>query len=59
MTPEGSVAPTPKPHRDDTLIKALVRAHTPPRIESGCAKPITDLCQSRRGTDAPSAGSSR
>ena len=25
MTPEGSAPPTPKPRRDDTLIKALVR----------------------------------
>ena len=27
MTPEGSALPTPKPRRDDPLIKALVRAH--------------------------------
>ena len=27
MTPEGAAAPTPKPRRDETLIKALVRAH--------------------------------
>jgi len=35
VTPEGAV-PTPKPRRDDTLIKALVRAHRwRRRIESG------------------------
>ena len=27
MTPEGAPAPAPKPRRNDTLIKALVRAH--------------------------------
>jgi hypothetical protein len=27
MTPEGAATPSPKPRRDDTLIKALVRAH--------------------------------
>ena len=27
MTPEGVAAPARKPSRDDTLIKALVRAH--------------------------------
>ena len=27
MTPEGAAAPTPKPRRDETLVKALVRAH--------------------------------
>ena len=45
MTPEGAV-PTPKPSRDDTLIKALVRAHRwRRRIESGRAKSITDLAE--------------
>jgi hypothetical protein len=42
MTPEGA-APTPKPRRDGTLIKALVRAHRWRRkIESGQARSITD-----------------
>ena len=45
MTPEGAV-PTPKPRRDDTLIKALVRAHRWRRkIEGGQAKSITDLAE--------------
>jgi hypothetical protein len=48
MTPQGASVPTPKPRRDDTLIKALVRAHRwRSRIESGQARSITDL-QSRR-----------
>jgi hypothetical protein len=33
---------TPKPSRDEALIKALVRAR---RIESGQAKSITDLAE--------------
>ena len=38
VTPEGSAAPRPKPCRDETLIKALVRAHRwRRRIESGRA----------------------
>jgi hypothetical protein len=46
MTPEGSAAPTPKPRPDETLIKALVRAHRwRRRIESGRAKSITDLAE--------------
>jgi hypothetical protein len=46
MTPEGVPAVTPKPRRDDTLIKALVRAHRwRRRIESGQAKSITDLAE--------------
>jgi hypothetical protein len=46
MMPEGSAAPTPKPRRDDTLVKALVRAHRwRRRIESGQAKSITDLAE--------------
>ena len=27
MAPEGAAVPTPKPRRDETLVKALVRAH--------------------------------
>jgi hypothetical protein len=53
MTAEGVAAPTPKPRRDDTLIKALVRAHRwRRRIESGRAKSITDLAEHEGVTDA-------
>jgi hypothetical protein len=53
MAPEGSAAPTPKPRRDDTLIKALVRAHRWRRkIESGQARSITDLAEQEGVTDA-------
>jgi hypothetical protein len=46
MVPEGAAVPTPKPRRDETLIKALVRAHRWRRqIESGRAKSITDLAE--------------
>jgi hypothetical protein len=46
MAPEGSAAPAPKPRRDETLVKALVRAHRwRRRIESGQAKSITDLAE--------------
>jgi hypothetical protein len=37
--------PTPKPSRDETLVKALVRAHRWRRIESGQARSITDLAE--------------
>jgi ParB-like chromosome segregation protein Spo0J len=44
---------TPKPRRDDTLIKALVRAHRWRRkIESGQAKSIADLAEQEGVTDA-------
>jgi hypothetical protein len=53
MTPEGGAEPTPKPRRDETLIKALVRAHRWRReIESGRAKSITDLAEQERVTVA-------
>jgi hypothetical protein len=53
MTPEGSAASTPKPRRDETLVKALVRAHRWRRnIESGQAKSITDLAAQAGVTDA-------
>ena len=53
MTPEGAAVPTPKPRRDETLIKALVRAHRwRRRIESGQAKSITDLAEQEGVTDA-------
>jgi len=52
MTPEGAV-PTPKPRCDETLVKALVRAHRwRRRIESGQAKSITDLAEQEGVTDA-------
>jgi hypothetical protein len=53
MTPEGAAVPTPKPRRDDALIKALVRAHRwRRRIESGQAHSITDLAEQEGVTDA-------
>jgi hypothetical protein len=53
MIPEGAAIPTRKPRRDDTLIKALVRAHRWRRkIESGQAKSITDLAEQEGVTDA-------
>jgi hypothetical protein len=53
IAPEGSAAPTPKPCRDDTLIKGLGRAHRWRRkIESGQAKSITDLAEQEGVTDA-------
>jgi hypothetical protein len=53
MTPEGAAAPARKPSRDDTLVKALVRAHRWRRkIESGRAKSITDLAEQEGVTDA-------
>jgi hypothetical protein len=53
MTPEGATAPTPKPSRDQTLVKALVRAHRwRRRIESGRARSITDLAEQEGVTDA-------
>jgi hypothetical protein len=52
ITAEGA-APTPKPRRDETLVKALVRAHRwRRRIESGQAKSITDLAEQEGVTDA-------
>jgi hypothetical protein len=53
MTPEWSAAPARKPRRDETLVKALVRAHRwRRRIESGQAKSITDLAEQEGVTDA-------
>jgi hypothetical protein len=52
MIPEGAV-PTPKPSRDETLVKALIRAHRSRRaIESGQAKSITDLAEQEGVTNA-------
>jgi hypothetical protein len=53
MTPEGVAAPAPKPCRDETLVKALVRAHRwRRRNECGQAKSITDLAEQEGVTDA-------
>ena len=53
MTPEGVAAPARKPSRDETLVRALVRAHRWRRkIESGQAKSITDLAEQEGVTDA-------
>jgi hypothetical protein len=53
MMPEGVMAPERKPSRDETLVKALVRAHRWRRqIESGKAKSITDLAEHEGVTDA-------
>jgi len=53
VTPQGAAMPTPKPRRDETLIKALVRAHRwRRRIEGGQAKSITDLAEQEGVTDA-------
>jgi hypothetical protein len=53
MTPEGTAAPARKPSRDETLIKAIVRAHRwRRRIESGQARSVTDLAEQEGVTDA-------
>jgi hypothetical protein len=53
MTPDGAAAPARKPSRDETLVKALLRAHRWRRkIESGRAKSITDLAEHEGVTDA-------
>jgi hypothetical protein len=53
MVPEGVAAPARKPSRDETLVKALVRAHRWGRkIESGRAKSITDLAEQEGVTTA-------
>ena len=53
MMPEGVAASARKPSRDETLVKALVRAHRwRRRIESGRANSITDLAEQEGVTDA-------
>jgi hypothetical protein len=53
MTPEGAAVPRPKPRRDETLVKTLVRAHRwRRRIESGQPKSVTDLAEQEGVTDA-------
>jgi hypothetical protein len=60
MVPEGATMPSPKPRPDETLIKALVRAHRwRRRIESGQAKSITDLAEQRASPSPMSAAYSR
>ena len=52
MTPEGASS-SPKPRRDETLIKALVRVHRWRRkIERGQVRSITDLAEQEGVTDA-------
>jgi hypothetical protein len=46
MTPDEAAAPPRKPARNETLIKAVVKAHRWRRcIESGQARSITDLAE--------------
>jgi hypothetical protein len=53
VAPDGSeIVPTAKPSRDETLVKALVRAHRWRHIESCQAKSITDLAEQEGVTDA-------
>jgi hypothetical protein len=53
VTPEGAADPARKPSHDETLVKALVRAHRwRRRIESGRARSITDLAEQEGVTDA-------
>jgi hypothetical protein len=53
MAPGGAAVPAPKPRRDETLVRALVRAHRwRRRIESGKAKSVTDLAEQEGVTDA-------
>lgn len=53
VAPEGSTVPVEKPKRDETMIRAIVKAHRwRRRIESGQAKSITDLAALEGVTDA-------
>lgn len=53
IAPDGSVPAVAKPSRDETIIRALVKAHRwRRRIESGKAKSITDLAAQEGVTDA-------
>ena len=53
IAPEGSAPAPAKPDRDETMIRALVKAHRwRRRIESGKAKSITDLAAQENVTDA-------
>jgi hypothetical protein len=53
MTPEGVAASARKPSRDETLVKALVRAHRWRRkIESARGESVTDLAEQEGVTGA-------
>jgi hypothetical protein len=53
MTPEGVTEAPRKPARDETLVRALVRAQRwRRRIDSGRARSITDLAEQEGVTDA-------
>lgn len=53
IAPEGGTAPVEPPKRDETMIRAIVKAHRwRRRIESGQAKSITDLAAQEGVTDA-------
>jgi hypothetical protein len=52
VTPEGAMAPPRKPARDETIIKAFVRAHRWRRGIEGGARSITDLAEQEGVTDA-------
>lgn len=53
ISPDGSAPAPAKPARDETMIRALVKAHRwRRRIESGKAKSITDLAAQEGVTDA-------
>ena len=60
MTPEGAAGRHRSRVADETLIKALVRAHRGGgRIESGQAKSITDLAEQEGVRTPTSAGCCR
>lgn len=51
VLPETLAAPAPKPRRDDTLLKAVGRAHRWRRmIETGRCRSITDLAEQEKVT---------
>ncbi len=53
IAPDGAAPVSAKPDRDETMIRALVKAHRwRRRIESGKAKSITDLAAQDDVTDA-------
>lgn len=53
LTPQGVTQAPRKPTPDETLIRALVRAHRwRRRIEGGVAKSITDLAEQKGMSDA-------
>lgn len=53
IAPHGHARVPAKPERDETMIRALVKAHRwRRRIESGRAKSITDLAAQEGVTDA-------